>query len=95
MELINHYCHGYVAVAIILNLEKRSVFTYLEQDPSSLEELCEHFHANSGSLKVAFNVLLSLGWLEQDAKKKYSLTILFDNKDKVTNISKTGELFAK
>ncbi len=74
MELINHYCHGYVAVAIILNLEKRSVFTYLEQNPSSLEELCEHFHANSGSLKVAFNVLLSLGWLEQDAKKKYSLT---------------------
>jgi outer membrane protein assembly factor BamE len=30
-----------------------------------------------------------------DLKKKYSLTILFDNKDKVTNISKTGELFAK
>ncbi len=74
MELINHYCHGYVAIPVILNLEQKNVFAYLEQRNRTLEELCDYFDANSGGLNVALNLLLSMGWLRLESDTTYALT---------------------
>ncbi|AEA66026.1 hypothetical protein [Burkholderia gladioli] len=75
LEVINRYCHGYVAVPVIVACRAHGLFELLEQQGVlGFAALVERLHANDGHFRVALNVLESLGWLERDAGDAYRLT---------------------
>lgn len=75
LDIINRYAHGFVAIPVILSFKKKGIFEQSEQQKSiCLDNLITNTHANSGHLRVALRLLLSLGWLSQDATGAYSLT---------------------
>ncbi|NEO04111.1 MULTISPECIES: type I polyketide synthase [unclassified Moorena] len=73
LDLINRYAHGFVAIPVIWACRERGIFELLAQKQSLyLEEIVEHFQANSGHLQVALRLLQSLKILEKNDVGAYS-----------------------
>ena len=69
LDELNRYAHGYVAIPVVLCCRRRGFFELLETaGPLSLEAAAAKLSANPGYLRVAWRLLRSLGWLEQDAE---------------------------
>ncbi len=76
LSILNILCHGYVAIPVIAALRKQGLFKILSlSHPVSLKFLVEALKANEGYLKISLCVLESLGWVCQDFKEGYRLTI--------------------
>lgn len=76
LNLINRYAHGFVAVPVILSLQKQGFFALLQDQPPLQEaSIRQRLGANQGPLRVALRLLLSLRWLAVDGTG-YSLTPL-------------------
>ena len=75
LELINRYCHGYVAIPVILACKQKGLFDLLEQEGAlTIDEIGKRLSANIGHLKVALRLLQSLGWLSCNDFGEYTLT---------------------
>src|SRR5262245_52901675 len=75
LEIFNRYCHGYVAVPVMLSCRNHGLFTLLgDNQPRSLEQITKSLAANSGHLQAAFRLLESLGWLNRGPDATYRLT---------------------
>jgi acyl transferase domain-containing protein/NADPH:quinone reductase-like Zn-dependent oxidoreductase/acyl carrier protein/NADP-dependent 3-hydroxy acid dehydrogenase YdfG/ribosomal protein S18 acetylase RimI-like enzyme len=65
LDLINRYCHGFVAFPVIHSLQKQGFFNVFKQRESiGLDDLVQLSQANSGHLKAALRLLESLEILE-------------------------------
>ena len=71
---------GIVLAPTVAALADRGVFRLFDSSSAwiSLDEICEHTHANRGYLRVALRLLASCGWLRQrttaDQSHEYALT---------------------
>lgn len=75
LTVINRYCHGYVAVPVIVACVKKGLFDRINERPSSFQELADEFCANSGNLAVALLLLESMGWISRTPSGSYFPTI--------------------
>ena len=75
LELINRYCHGYVAIPVILACKTQGLFKLLEKKGAlSASGIAKRLKANEGHLQVALRLMQSLGWLSCNKAGEYSLT---------------------
>jgi len=74
LTIINRYCHGYIAIPVILSCKTHHFFTKLKQRPASLYTLNKELDANSGHLQVALKLMQSMAWLVKDHNNHYHLT---------------------
>lgn len=68
LDILNRYAHGLVCIPTLLACHKRHLFQRL---PAQFDHLVKQMHANSGHLQVAFRMLESLGWVQQDQPNYY------------------------
>lgn len=67
LDLINRYCHGFVALPVIQALRKQAFFCIFNDGKAvSFDGLLTNTHANSGHLKAALRLLESLEILTFD-----------------------------
>lgn len=67
LDLINRYCHGFVAFPVIHSLRKQAFFSIFNDGKAvGVQDLVAHTQANSGHLKAALRLLESLGILTFD-----------------------------
>ncbi len=67
LDLINRYCHGFVAFPVIHSLQKQGFFNAFKKGESiDVDCLPDLYQANSGHLKAALRLLESLEILEFD-----------------------------
>lgn len=75
LEILNNYAHGYVAVPVIIACKKHGLFELLDNKKSvGFSVLVKELNANSGHLRVALNMLQSLGWMTRSMQDEYALT---------------------
>lgn len=75
LEILNNYAHGYVAVPVIIACKKHGLFELLDNKKSvHFSVLVKELNANSGHLRVALNMLQSLGWMTRSRQDEYALT---------------------
>ena len=68
LDLLNLYCHGYVATPIIEAFRRHGLFELLGTGSFRRRDwLIRKVRANAGYLTAALHALESLGWLEKDA----------------------------
>lgn len=72
---INNYCHGYVAIPVVLTCREGGLFHLLEKGPATLAEIAERLNANSGHLGVAMRMLESLEWVSAGKDGNWRLTV--------------------
>ena len=72
LNVINRYCHGYVAVPVIIGLKAAGFFRFLSDAPVSLDTLIARHHANSGHLLVALRMLESISWVKRVGPAQYA-----------------------
>src|SRR5262249_34315997 len=69
------YCHGFVAVPVILSCKTHGLFELLQEEgPRTLDLIAARLSANSGHLQAALRLLHSLGWVGQLENGAYQLT---------------------
>jgi DNA-binding IclR family transcriptional regulator len=74
LKLQNSWSHGFVVVPPVSVLINHKAVQLLRSKPLSFEELQKETGANSGYLMASIRVLVSLGWVGQEADGKYLLT---------------------
>jgi acyl transferase domain-containing protein/NADPH:quinone reductase-like Zn-dependent oxidoreductase/NAD(P)-dependent dehydrogenase (short-subunit alcohol dehydrogenase family)/acyl carrier protein/ribosomal protein S18 acetylase RimI-like enzyme len=76
LEIINRYCHGYVAVPVILACKAQGLFKLLEKKGAlDARGIAKRLKANEGHLRVALRLLQSFGWVSCSSPfEEYALT---------------------
>ncbi len=65
LDLINRYCHGFIAFPVIHSLHEKGLFKAFDSGESiAFDHLLQEYKANSGHLKAAIRLLESLQILE-------------------------------
>src|SRR5689334_8014379 len=68
LDLLNLFCHGYVATPLIEACRRRGLFGALDGGAfRGRAGLAGELGANAGYLAVALHALESLGWIERNA----------------------------
>src|SRR5262245_55308582 len=74
LTILNQYQHGFVAVPLILDCNTHGLFEFCQRSsPVPFELLVNELGANSGHLRVALHMLVSMQWLLHDADDRYAL----------------------
>lgn len=65
LDLINRYCHGFVALPVINSIRQEGIFELFKNSESvEFETVLKHYPANKAYMKVAFRLLESLEILQ-------------------------------
>jgi acyl transferase domain-containing protein/acyl carrier protein len=67
LDLLNRYSHGFVAVPVVRALDRRGVFGLLAERTRALSEIIALAGLNAGHAAAAFDLLQSLGWVQEEA----------------------------
>ncbi|MCU7925179.1 MAG: SDR family NAD(P)-dependent oxidoreductase [Candidatus Thiodiazotropha sp. (ex Dulcina madagascariensis)] len=74
LEVLNSYCHGYVAIPVILACKRKGLYDLLNQEPVHFDDIVDRLSANSGHLRVALRILESMDWISRNADDCYRVT---------------------
>ncbi|MEJ2620931.1 MAG: polyketide synthase [Candidatus Thiodiazotropha sp.] len=74
LEVLNSYCHGYVAIPVILACKRKGLYELLNREPVHFGDIVERLNANSGHLRVALRILESMDWIDRNADDCYQVT---------------------
>ena len=77
LTILNNYQHGFVAIPVVLACRRHGLFELCQVSaPLSFDVLVKELRANSGHLRVALHMLVSIQWLSHDDGDRYTLTPL-------------------
>ena len=75
LTILNHYQHGFVAIPVVLACKRHGLFELGQRSsPLPFDVLVKELCANSGHLRVALHMLVSMQWLSHDDDDRYTLT---------------------
>lgn len=75
LSVLNNYAHGFVSIPVLIACKRHGLFTFLEEKGAcGFSDLAGELNANKGYLRVALNILESLGWVVRDLNDEYSLS---------------------
>ena len=67
LDLINRYCHGYVVLPAVVELNKKGFFdSSLYEEAFSIEKICQERGINLGYLSIVFRSMLAMGLIQYE-----------------------------